>query len=96
MLDLGYDFELCKESLLKAHNNIEKAIDIADNLMIENKVDAIKKIEIPKTKNKLIKMMLFICNYLEESTNNCILCHSKLESESIKLRTCTSEHCEFT
>ncbi|CDW86592.1 uba ts-n domain containing protein [Stylonychia lemnae] len=94
LLDMGYDFEMAKNSLIKAHNDLDKALEfIAEDV---TGVFLDQKQQVPKTKNKIIKMMLFITELIESATSSCLLCHSPLVSDSIKLRTCGSDHCEFT
>jgi len=31
MLDMGFDFDLSKDSLIKSHNNLEKAVEIIND-----------------------------------------------------------------
>lgn len=40
--------------------------------------------------------MLFISDSLEKATKNCFICHTPLEGDSNKLRTCTNDYCEFS
>lgn len=40
--------------------------------------------------------MLFISDQIEKSNKNCFICLEPLECESIKLRTCTKDYCEYT
>ena len=102
LINMGFDSELSAKALLKSNNNLEKAIDFMsepEHLIEPSLVKRASKdysiMNLPHTKNQLVRMMLYICDRLDKSTRYCILCHNKLETESIKLRACTSEHCEF-
>jgi hypothetical protein len=39
--------------------------------------------------NPLIKMMLWMSNYIEKSNKRCVVCQEELEETSLKIRPCT-------
>lgn len=102
LLNMGFPMDQSKAALEKCKNDFNKALDLlTTNLeslpQINKQVSKEYSVRnLPHTKNNVIRMMLFICERLNTCTHYCMLCHSKLESESYKLRACTSENCEFT
>jgi hypothetical protein len=50
---------------------------------------------LPKTENFLFNMMLYIRTHLENASNYCFICLDKHLADSIKLRPCSKDICEF-
>ena len=101
---MGYDTKIARQNLKKANNDLDKALDFIREEQL-NKFSEVPNQEIPTnltskmvsfTNNKIIKMMLHLSDQLEQVTRSCFLCGDGLEAESIKLKTCKKEHCEFT
>jgi len=101
---MGFDLKVAKRNLKKANNDIGRALDfireeqfVGSANVLEKEDEVIKQTRyVSFTKNQIIRMMLFISDQLENANRKCILCQKPLESDSIKLRTCTQEQCEFT
>ena len=93
------DFELktASKALKEAKNDLEKAIEKltaqATTIVKTSSAEFIKKKAlskcVPPTTNEVIQLMLYLTDFLENATSNCLFCLSGLEGESLKLRTCT-------
>ncbi len=50
----------------------------------------------PQTNNKIVQLMLFVSDSLEKASRKCFICLEPLHGESIKLRTCSKDYCEYS
>lgn len=92
---MGYDSKIASRNLKKANNDVDKALDLIReeelnslSTLSEKELLTLSSKTVPFTKNKVIKLMLYLSDYLEQATRNCFLCGNQLEAESIKLKTC--------
>ena len=105
LVEMGYDLEVAKRNLKKSNNDLDKALDLIREEELNGEIISLSDKEIESsfssktvsfTPNKIIKMMLYLSDALESITRSCFLCNEPLDAESIKLKTCKKEHCEFT
>lgn len=99
---MGFDADIALRSLKRGNSDIDKALDYIREEQINGVVVTSGNDEFPSSKflphtnNPFVRMMLYVSDQLEQSTRNCFICLDPLEAESIKLRTCTKEICEYT
>ncbi len=82
LVEMGYETKVASKNLKKANNDLDKALD----LIREEELNALSSVSdkelqtqlssksVPFTKNKVVKMMLYLSDYLEQATRNCFLC----------------------
>ena len=95
LVELGYDIKIAKKALQRCNNDLDKAIDMISHEELTGTVSDIQTVYLEDCGNPLIKMMLWMSNYIEKSNKRCVFCHEELEESSLKMRPCTKDMCEY-
>jgi hypothetical protein len=105
LIEMGFELEVAKRNLKKAKNEISRAIDlIREEELIGVQIysgeelvglNPIGKLLTSNTRNIFVKMMVYLSDSIEKATQKCFICHDPLDAESIKLRTCNKDICEY-
>lgn len=103
LVEMGFDVDVATPALKKSGSDIHKALDILREQSYNGEIGynpaqdfKIGSQYLPETHNKLIQMLLFLSDSLEKASRNCFICLDELEGDSIKLRTCTKDYCEYS
>ena len=97
---MGYDHKPAKNALKASKNNLEEALDYLrgeEKQLIKNSaiLDTVESIYSDDTNNPLIFMMIYISKEIANTRKKCVICLTELEDQSIKLRPCAKEMCEY-
>mmetsp|Transcript_52064 Transcript_52064/g.59470 ORF Transcript_52064/g.59470 Transcript_52064/m.59470 type:complete len:1019 (+) Transcript_52064:116-3172(+) len=100
LLEIGYNRADCVEALEVNNNDIELAAAYLDDkfneYIREEQLKLKKQSSITKSKNFFWNLLFFVKDKLQNCPNYCIICQDKHVADSIRLRPCTKDLCQFS
>jgi ubiquitin-protein ligase len=94
LTDMGYSRKEAMEALLMSNSNIEEAIEIINNGSLREFSNEGTRF-ILNTNNFFYNLLFYLRDRLENCTNYCFICYKRHPVDSIRLRSCSQEICEF-
>lgn len=94
LIAMGYSKSLVKEAVAMAKGSEDLAIEYLDNENI-NKYSGEYSNEITICNNFFYNLLFYLRDRIQNCTNYCFICYKRHIVESVRLRPCSSEMCEF-
>lgn len=92
---MGFEAKAAKRCLKEAKNEVERALDLLNELPGKSARAFVSILQEGATRNPLINMLLFITDQLESADKRCLICGNGLEVPSLKPRACLDSVCEY-
>mmetsp|Transcript_25973 Transcript_25973/g.25555 ORF Transcript_25973/g.25555 Transcript_25973/m.25555 type:complete len:468 (-) Transcript_25973:1237-2640(-) len=94
MITMGFPKDLATEALQLSENDLDAALDIANTGVFSSYRGEFAEAIIP-CNNFFYNMLFYMRDRIQNCTNYCFICYKKHNCDSIRLRACNQEICEF-